>query len=85
MLDRVLNTPLQRILERTEMQGNIGAELLNNEKKVEVFYFLRNIFQANHPSYRNQLNDLHCKSISWFLYDMNISLKSVRFVRIKKV
>ena len=34
-------------------------------------------FRPMLKSYRNQLIDLYCKSIDWFLYDDNIGLKRV--------
>ena len=68
------------ILEHLQKLPKISWKKISNEKtltsSVRVLIHLRSTF----PSYRHQPNDLHCKSIDWFLYDGNIQKCNEMFV-----
>ena len=46
--------------------------------EMEHWLEMKTFFMVMFPSYRDQLTDLHFKSIDWFLYEVNIAMKKVK-------
>ena len=45
-------------------------------------YYALTLWWRRSLSYRNQSNDLFCKSISWFLYDLNLCHEGVKSLKL---
>ena len=63
-------------------QNNLDLQKQISKKVLKVYL---THYQPIFSSYRNQSYDLQNKSIDWFLYDVIISRKRVKLIRLRKV